>query len=69
MNSQTLLARIDKKHNQMCNLLQLADTMVSAASSMNSQNYEILMQTRQQFKEKLHEAVFEQTAKELPFEY
>lgn len=68
MNSQKLLQIIERKYNQECELLGLVDTMAAAASSMNAQNYELLMQTRQQFKEKLHEAISDNVP-EMPFAY
>lgn len=68
MDSAKLLQLIQRRFNQECELLNLVDTMASAASNMNSQNYEILLQARHQFKEKLHEALSE-PIKELPFAY
>lgn len=72
MNSQKLLQLIERRHNQELELLNLADSMVSAVTNMNAQNYEILMQTRQEFKEKLHEALDEamnHQMKAMPFAY
>lgn len=69
MNSQKLLKLIEQRHEQECELMQLADQMASAAAHMNPQNYDTLLQARQQFKEKLHDALSGQAVKELPFAY
>jgi hypothetical protein len=68
MDSKKLLQIIERRHNQECELLGLVDTMAAAATSMNGQNYELLMQTRQQFKEKLHDAL-SGSVREMPFAY
>ena len=68
MDSSKLLTLIQRRHDQECELLNLADTIASAASNMNPQNYEIMLQARHQFKEKLHEAMSE-NIKETPFAY
>jgi hypothetical protein len=69
MTSTQLLQRIQQQHNQECELLNLADTMVANATSMQAQGYEQLLQTRQQFKEKLHEALTAPLSREMPFAY
>jgi hypothetical protein len=68
MDSSKLLTLIQRRHDQECELLSLVDSMASAASNMNPQNYDILLQSRHQFKEKLHEAMSE-SIKEMPFAY
>ena len=68
MDSSKLLTLIQKNHEQECELLNLVDTIASAATNMNSQNYEIMLQSRQLFKEKLHEALAG-SIKEMPFAY
>lgn len=68
MNSQKLLQLIERRHNQELELLSLADSMVASATNMKGQGYDVFLQTRQQFKEKLHEAMSE-SIKEMPFAY
>ena len=68
MDSQKLLKLIDRRHQQEIELLNLADCMVASATNLKGQGYDILMQTRQEFKEKLHEALSE-SVKAMPFAY
>lgn len=57
MDSNNLLQCIRRQYEQECELMSLADSMAASATSFGAQSYEQLMQTRQQFKEKLHEAL------------
>lgn len=64
-----LVKRFEEKQQAEIELLALADDMASKASHMNSQNYELLLQTRQQFKEKLHRTLMQDSLDNMPFTY
>lgn len=68
MESSKLLQLIQQRHEQELELLNLADSMVASATNMKGQGYDVFLQTRQEFKEKLHEAM-SGTIKEMPFAY
>lgn len=69
MEPAKLIEIYQQKYQQEQELLTLVDTIASAAADMNAQNYDTLLQSRQQFKEKLHKAVSGTMQDKLPFAY
>lgn len=69
MDSNNLIQCIRRQHEQECELMNLADSMAASATTRGAQSYEQLMQTRQQFKEKLHEALSSPIYRAMPFPY
>lgn len=64
-----LVKRFEEKQQAEIELLALADDMTAKATDMRGQNYELFLQTRQQFKEKLHRTLMQDSLDNMPFTY
>jgi hypothetical protein len=69
MQHTTILKRFTEQQQAELELMALADDMASKAGDMRGQNYELFLQTRQQFKEKLHTTLMASIREQLPFSY
>lgn len=64
-----ILKRFAQQQQAELDLMALADEMAAKATEMRGQNYELFLQTRQQFKEKLHSTLMSDIREDLPFAY
>lgn len=64
-----ILKRFEEHQQAELELMALADEMAARATEMRGQNYELFLQTRQQFKEKLHATLMADIKEDMPFAY